>query len=122
MKRKLQFGMTLTLVDTETECVEVEVNVEANYWPGHAAVMYLRNGDPGHPEEPDEVEIIKVTRKDDGTELEWDFIPARCKEALEEAARESLAGADDDGPEPPDREPEDDTCRTEHFADTAADR
>lgn len=124
MKRTIEFDTTLTLVDTETECVEVAVKVAANYFPGSPAVFYMRNGDPGHPEEPDEVEITKVTRKDNGEELEWDSLPESCKDALDEAARESVHrnACDDDGPPERDYEPEDAACREEHFTDAMNDR
>ncbi len=48
---------------------EIEVFVEASWSPGSPAVPYLRNGDPGYPEEPDEVEFLSVTDSD-GNEYE----------------------------------------------------
>ena len=40
--------------------VEGEVTADFSYYPGRPAVMYLRNGDPGYPEEPDEVELEEL--------------------------------------------------------------
>jgi len=40
---------------------EIEVEVEYSYTPGTPDVMYLSNGDPGHPGDPAEFEILKVT-------------------------------------------------------------
>jgi hypothetical protein len=40
--------------------VEVEVEVVCKYRPGTPDVMYLRNGDPGYPGDPAEIEVIEV--------------------------------------------------------------
>lgn len=88
----LKFDTFLSLADDS----EPEVEVEASYTPGSPAVMYLRNGDPGHPEEPDEVEILKVTRKDTKEELDWDSLSDANKTKLEDAARGSLPDDNDD--------------------------
>ena len=40
---------------------EIDVEIIFNYTSGRPAVMYLRNGDPGYPADPDEIEFIKVT-------------------------------------------------------------
>lgn len=37
---------------------EVELRVGYVYYAGRPQVNYLRNGDPGYPAEPDEVEIV----------------------------------------------------------------
>ncbi len=37
-----------------------KVEITFTYSPGRPAVMYLRNGDPGYPEEPAEVEITSL--------------------------------------------------------------
>ena len=39
---------------------DLEVRVTFTYTPGMPGKMYLRNGDPGYPEEPAEVEIDEV--------------------------------------------------------------
>lgn len=104
----ISFKTFLTLVDTEIECVEPDVQVEANYTPGRPAVMYLRNGDPGYPEEDDEVEVTKVVRLDTNEELDWDSLSEANKDKLEEAVREHVADEASDCQELPDREPSDD--------------
>lgn len=38
----------------------MEVTITFDYRPGRPAVMYLRNGDPGYPEDPAEVEFISA--------------------------------------------------------------
>lgn len=118
MKRTVEFKHALTLVDTETECVEVEVKVAANFYPGSPPVFYYANGD-GDPGCDDEIEVTKIVRKDNGVEMDWDSLPSACQEALEEAARENVAGADDEGP--PEREPEDQCKREEYFSDARGD-
>lgn len=45
-----------TLPD-DSDCI-----VEFRVSPGRPAVMYLPNGDPGYPEDPAELEVIRVTR------------------------------------------------------------
>ena len=87
----LKFDTFLTFADDS----EPEVDVEANYIPGRAEVRYYKDGS-GSPEEPDEVEILKVTRKDTKEELDWDSLSEANKEKLEEKARESLSDDRDD--------------------------
>lgn len=36
------------------------VDITYTYSPGRPAVMYLRNGDPGYPADPAEVELVKA--------------------------------------------------------------
>lgn len=45
----------------ETSLGDDTVTVEYFYSPGRPAVMTLRNGDPGYPEDPAQVEILTVT-------------------------------------------------------------
>jgi hypothetical protein len=54
MKRK---KLTTTLEDVRGE---YDVTVEYDWTPGRPAVMYLRNGDPGYPEDPAEFEIVRI--------------------------------------------------------------
>jgi len=57
--------------------------------PGRPAVMYLRNGDPGYPEDPPELCVNRLTRgncerhADTLTEAEAEAIEARCWDAVE---------------------------------------
>lgn len=39
---------------------EVELEITFEVRRGRPAVMYLRNGDPGYPADPDEIEFISV--------------------------------------------------------------
>lgn len=45
--------------------VEVTVNVRLNYTTGSPGKMYMRNGDPGYPPEPAEIEFLEATLDDD---------------------------------------------------------
>lgn len=38
-----------------------EHQITFEYRAGRPAVMYLRNGDPGYPADPDEIELISIT-------------------------------------------------------------
>ena len=42
------------------EGAEIEVEVTFNYRPGRPAVWYLRNGDPGYPADPCEIEFVSA--------------------------------------------------------------
>ena len=62
--------MKITIeTEIEVDGDDVLVTVDAEFTAGCAGRMYMSNGDPGYPEEPDEVEIITVTG-DDGVEYE----------------------------------------------------
>ena len=39
---------------------EIECEITFTYSPGRPAVMYLRNGDPGYPADPDEIEFLSA--------------------------------------------------------------
>ena len=39
---------------------EIEVEIAFNFTPGRPAVMYLRNGDPGYPADPAEIEFVSA--------------------------------------------------------------
>ncbi len=45
------------------------VIIEYDYTAGSPATMYAPNGDPGHPGEPSDVEILSVTDNDTGEDL-----------------------------------------------------
>ncbi len=40
---------------------EDEQTISFEFRPGRPARMYLRNGDPGYPADPDELEVISIT-------------------------------------------------------------
>ena len=67
--RNLSFETTILRYDAEDNETEITLTVEASWTAGCPAVMYLRNGDPGYPAEPDEVEITSVT-DENGIEIE----------------------------------------------------
>lgn len=87
------------------DSAETTINVEFTYTPGCPAVMYQRNGDPGWPAEPSEVEFQRAFRRVDG---KW--IELIRGEWLEDWAIAALAAADPDrvancipsGPDPDD--------------------
>jgi hypothetical protein len=39
---------------------DLEVKVNFTFTPGRPGKMYLRNGDPGYPDDPAEVELLEV--------------------------------------------------------------
>ena len=57
--------MIITLT-TEIEVNEepIEVRVEAEFIPGWRGRKHLSNGDPGYPDEPDEINILSVIGHD----------------------------------------------------------
>lgn len=40
---------------------EDEQTISFEFRAGRPAVMYLRNGDPGYPADPDELEVLSIT-------------------------------------------------------------
>lgn len=52
--------------DDERECTEIMVKIDYTFVKGSPAVMYQRNGDPGWPAEPHEVDLIRATLLDGG--------------------------------------------------------
>jgi len=82
-------------IETEIEVHgdEVLVTVDAEYTAGRPGRMYMSNGDPGYPEEPDEVDIIMVTGED-GVEYE----PTKEElERIEEEVITEILELQDDG-------------------------
>jgi len=77
---------------------ELPVVVEYTYSPGTPDVMYLSNGDPGHPGDPAECEVVAVYRKED-TKRTKDLLgtlPTELIESLFEQACEDGPGAEED--------------------------
>ena len=69
--------------------VEKDVTVEFDYTKGCDAVMYLPNGDPGYPAEPDEMEVTAVYFEVDGKqENVTKYFTAEQLEAVGEAILE----------------------------------
>ena len=61
------------------------VTVTASYFPGKPGCNYLRNGDPGYPDEPAELVIVRVLDSG-GNELELD--EAACEELADRIAED----------------------------------
>jgi hypothetical protein len=69
VKRRFASRDVSTTLTIEREGVEFEVEVAGTYNPGRPEVRYLRNGDPGHPEEPAEI-VDLVATTEDGRDVE----------------------------------------------------
>ena len=85
-----------------------ELEVEGHYSPGRPGRMYLRNGDPGYPDEPPTFEIERVRAQ---TEFRNASVGLDITDLLEEVgaldfiAGRALEKIEDAGPdEPPERE------------------
>lgn len=59
-----------TTIYIERDEVELEVVVTGDYSAGCAGVMTLRNGDPGYPEEPEEINDITAHSAVNSEEIE----------------------------------------------------
>lgn len=62
---------------------EREVTVKYTYSPGRAGSMYARNGDPGDPPEPAEIDIFSVIDNKTGVEL-VSLMPGSAVEYIED--------------------------------------
>ena len=77
------------------ETCEIEVALSGAFTRGCPEVRYLRNGDPGYPAEPDEVELTEAKDADTGAEVELTKAEAqKAEDALFEAAYDN-ADSDD---------------------------
>ena len=68
------------------------LTVSFDYYKGSPAVRYLRNGDPGYPSEPAEVDLISV--KLNGIEVS-DTISVKEEDEIMEACFEWIADYDE---------------------------
>jgi hypothetical protein len=59
-----------TQIILERDGAELAVMVSGMYSPATPDVHYLRNGDPGHPGDPEEVDDIKAMDAATGAEIE----------------------------------------------------
>ena len=66
--KKSEITCTVYIPDAESGEAERNCRVQYTYSAVRPAVMYLRNGDPGYPEEPAEVEIWSVVDSQYGIE------------------------------------------------------
>ena len=57
----------------KAEIGDVEIEIEVEYSAGRPAKMYESNGDPGHPEDPEEIETEK-----DADDYAWEIIKNMC--------------------------------------------
>lgn len=78
---------------------EVDLEITFEYRRGRPAVMYLRNGDPGYPADPDEIEFISC-KGPLGGELRQEDFDALAQQYLgddvgEQQARETVADNDE---------------------------
>ena len=68
---------------------EVKVTVHYRYTKGLPEVPFLRNGDPGYPEEPAELEVIRVVDAEGNeyelTKQEEDYLYRKVCEYEQEA-------------------------------------
>ena len=53
--------VSITRMDIDSNLFDLDLKVEYEYYKGHKGRMYMKNGDPGYPDEPSEVEILTVT-------------------------------------------------------------
>ena len=53
-------GYLSTTLESDDGDDNVELRIHYTFRPGSPAVMYQRNGDPGWPEDPDEIELDYV--------------------------------------------------------------
>ncbi len=65
----------------------LEVVIQFKYSPGRPAVMYLKNGDPGYPADPPEVDFVEAN-------LVHHTIDTGMQKMLDEWAVEYLASDD----------------------------
>ena len=63
-----------------------EAHIEADFTFGSPGRMYMSNGDPGYPPEPDEVEFLSVTVDGQPFELSADDCQRAYNMLAEEAA------------------------------------
>ncbi len=52
----------IVTITTEIEVNDepIEVTIDAEFTPGQPGRKYMANGDPGYPDEPDEINILSV--------------------------------------------------------------
>ena len=66
---------------------EVKVSVTYHFTSARPAKMYLRNGDPGYPEEPAGVEVLKI-EDDAGNMYDYDNLSDGDKDRIREECLE----------------------------------
>jgi len=101
MSTRHKMRATIPLDDSGAD--EIECEITFSYSPGRPAVMYLRNGDPGYPSDPAEIELVSATPTQDGKyyaagaeNLEWLHDFARAWLETEDGVSEAMATVDSD--------------------------
>lgn len=82
--------VTVSIYDVEDN----EIVCVCALYPGEPGRMYMPNGDPGHPPEPDECEIESATLGMDPVELMEEQV-----ERVEEKAWDAARDVPEQGPE-----------------------
>ena len=83
---------------TRPMSLQIEVDVELEYYPGCEMRMYMPNGDPGYPAEPPEAEVQKVFVGEGKNRVDIsDLLSANEIEDLEEQFLQEEP--EDDGPD-----------------------
>jgi hypothetical protein len=85
------------LIKIDHECDDgLMLLLTFEYTPGYGPVMYLRNGDPGYPGQPDIVELVEVQFISGdckpGRE-KWTTWPARWAKFMEDRYSEEVSDA-----------------------------
>lgn len=81
--------------NVKTITIELEVEVEFNFYPGSPGRMYMPNGDPGYPPEPDELEVLSVALTT--AEGKADILPYLTEAYVEELETRLLESSYDEG-------------------------
>lgn len=71
------------------------VTLTYRYYSGCEATMYERNGDPGHPAEDEEVEILSIKKRETGEEIPVESLDKALYDGLVIEILEYEASKDD---------------------------
>lgn len=82
--RRLYIDLGAVLIDG----TDLDVQVEFDYHPGSPGCMYLRNGDPGYPPEPAEIDIVRLCDLETSAVLEWSQVCTLSQEYIIQACHE----------------------------------
>lgn len=93
-KKNLRATKSSTFNNVDLVVCGVELTVDFDYQPGTPDVLYLPNGDPGHPGDPEEVVINDISIA--GSEDLCDYFSESFRAAVTEKAREYAAMHYDD--------------------------
>ena len=67
----------------------IEWTVDGKYRKGKPARFYLPNGDPGYPSEPDEIDSLTITIKQDNCESD-NMVAALHQDAIEDITSRAM--------------------------------